>query len=86
MKYNRKQQSIEAVQWTGKNLEEIIEFSDGHLMPIARQLNYELKLKVLLSGSDNYITPAINDFIIKTESGYFSKSDPSIFNEEYELA
>lgn len=40
-KYNRRAVEVQAVQWTGKNLDELIEFLGDALGPIERRIDYK---------------------------------------------
>jgi len=81
MKYKSKPKVIDAIQWTGKNLEEIINFVGESLMPIERRMDYDLKIKTLegVHTADRF------DYIIKGIKGEFYPCKPDIFELSYEL-
>ena len=91
MKYRKKPVVIEAVQWTGLNLEEVKSF-------VGKSLQYDI-IDTALEVSKG--TPHINmiiktlegdhicskgDFIIKGVHGEFYPCKPDIFEKTYELA
>lgn len=80
MKFISKPKIIEAVQWTGKNLEEISSFVGDSLMPIERRPDYDLKIKTLegVMIADKF------DFILKGIKGEFYPCKPDIFEASYE--
>lgn len=82
MKYRNKPKVIDAIQWTGKNLEEISNFVGDSLMPIERRPDYDLHIKTLegIHRADKY------DWIIKGIKGEFYACKPDIFELTYEIA
>lgn len=89
MKFRKKPVVIEAVQWTGDNLEEVIAFSGLH--PSAYKWTWEeyvqyvkqhgLKIFTLEGRMD----ASIGDWIIKGVNGEFYPCKPDIFEATYEL-
>lgn len=81
-KYRTKTVIKEALQWTGKNIDEIQTFVGDSLMPIERRHDYDLKIKTLegVFIVDRY------DFIIKGLKGEFYSCKPDIFEMTYEPA
>lgn len=90
-KYIKKPVAIEAVEWTGENLFEVITFTDG---------KPELNLMVAKDGWDSYqrlvdmdglkiytlegvMRAAIGDFIIKGVKGELYPCKPDIFKQTY---
>lgn len=82
MKFRKKPVVVEAVQWTGKNLEEISSFVGDSLMPIERRPDYDLQIKTLegIHKADRF------DWIIKGIKGEFYPCKPDIFEATYEPA
>ena len=94
MKYRKKPVVIDAIQWTGENLRQIIAFTDGP--PETRTIHagmmweqYEalvakngLKL-VTLEGA---MLAAPGDWIIRGVAGEFYPCKPDIFAATYEVA
>lgn len=89
MKYRKKPVVIEAIQWTGSNLDEIINFCEG-------SATYE----GMASGSGSIVietlesnkevgtrhSASIGDFIIKGVKEEFYPCKPDIFEATYETA
>ena len=89
MKYRKKPVVVEAIRWTGDNLEEIKAF-------VGRRLEYwyndaawevqkgpvtiEMKIKTL--EGDNYVS--IGDYIIRGVAGEYYPCKPDIFEKTYE--
>lgn len=88
MKYRKKPVVIEAIQWTGSNLREIIDFTGLH--PSAHKWSWEEYERVVqteglkiftLEGS---LMASIGDFIIKGVKGEVYPCKPDIFEQTYE--
>ncbi len=85
MKVRKKPVEVDAIQWTGKNLEEIFAFcGPQNLGPIERRPDYKLKVKTLESGG-GYHEADTYDWIIKGVKGEFYPCKPDIFAETYEI-
>ncbi|CAM0076263.1 hypothetical protein VPHK391_0073 [Vibrio phage K391] len=93
IKATKKPVTIEAIQWTGENLEELINFtgkSDGfdEWFPTwddyeKHVANEEYTFKVIaLEGS---MTAHVGDYIIKGVQGEFYPCKPEIFNATYNI-
>jgi len=83
-KFRKRPVCIEAVQWTGKNLEEILQFCGSeNIGPIERRLDYKLRIKTLESGQGYHEADHL-DWIIKGVKGEFYPCKPDIFQETYE--
>lgn len=80
MKYRSKQVIKEAIQWTGKNVDEVFNFVGSSLEPIERRPDYDLKIKTL----EGVMKVNINDFIIKGLKGEFYPCRADIFEASYE--
>lgn len=78
MKYKKKPVVIEAVQWTGKNLDEINRFADNSTL--VRYLDNELCIYTL----EGVMTASIGDYIIKGIEGEFHPCKPDIFEKTYD--
>ena len=91
MKYRKKPADVEAIQWTGHNLEEIKDF-------VGEQLEYEINDSAWQVGKGvPYVTMRIKalegvmdaskgDYIIKGVNGEFYPCKPDIFEKTYEVA
>ena len=94
MKFRKKPVVIEAVQWTGENLREIIAFTDGP--PITRSHHAGMMweqyeelvardgLIIFTLEGQHVATPG--DWIIKGVKGEFYPCKPDIFAATYEPA
>lgn len=82
MKYRKKPVIIEAVQWSGNNLNEILDFMKD------KQPNYyeddEQKLLTIQTLEGNMIA-SVGDYIIKGVQGEFYPCKPDIFKKTYEV-
>lgn len=92
MKYRKKSVEIEAIQWTGKNLFDVITFTDK---------KPDLNLMVAQDGWDNYkrlveeeglkiytlegvMNASVGDFIIRGVQGELYPCKPDIFTQTYD--
>lgn len=75
--YIKKPVKIDAVQWTGDNVEEIKEF----VTPIAEYLEDENVIIIHTLEGDMEVK--VNDYIIKGVKGEFYPCKPDIFEETY---
>lgn len=74
--YIEKPREIKAIQWTGKNKKEVLEFC-----PVAH-VSYNNVLTMLVSEGPSRLLEG--DYIIKKESGSYTYSRPNVFNIKYE--
>lgn len=96
MRYKKKPIVIEAMQWTGDNLEDIISFTGLHPSAKRWTLNkyekivwneYEKVVKkdgLKIFTLEGKMNAEINDFIIKGDKGEFYPCKPDIFEATYE--
>lgn len=87
-KYRKKPVEVEVIQWTGKNLREVIDFAGQH--PSAQQWTWEeyerqveekgLKIFTL----EGPMMASVGDYIIKGVKGEFYPCKPDIFKATYE--
>lgn len=88
MKYRKKPVVIEAVQWNGKNLAEILLFTGIH--PSADHWTHERFEEVVKKDGlkiftlEGKMSANINDWIIKGVKGEFYPCKPDIFDATYE--
>ena len=88
-KYRKKPVIVEAIQWTGDNLREVIDFTGLH--PSARKWTWEEFEEVVKKKGLKIFTlegvkkASIGDYIIKGIEGEFYPCKPSIFKKTYEL-
>lgn len=78
-KYRKKPVEIEAVQWTGSNVDEIKEFV-GKALDFG-YIDGSFKIATL----EGTMTASRGDFIIKGVQGEFYPCKPDIFEQTYEL-
>ena len=87
-KFRKKPVVIEAIQWTGKNLKEIIDFTG--LNESAQKWSWEEYEKVVLEDGfkiftlEGTMSADIGDFIIQGVQGEFYPCKPDIFEQTYE--
>lgn len=90
MKYRKKPVVIEAIQWTGLNLEEIKAFAGGSLIYDILDTAWEvgkgrphvfIKIKTL----EGDMTASEGDYIIRGVSGELYPCKPDIFKKTYEV-
>jgi hypothetical protein len=78
MKYRKKPVVIEAIQFTGKNDAEIMEFC-----PVARDpVDYKPNLIILTLEGEMLVS--VGDWVIKGVAGEFYPCKPYVFEETYE--
>lgn len=89
MKYRKKPVVVEAVQWTGLNLEEIKKFVGGALTYIINDTAWEVGkgkphvyMKIRTLEGDMEVSK--KDFIIKGVNGEFYPCKPDIFQKTYD--
>ena len=83
-KYRTKPCEIEAVQWNGDNLDEIIQFADKKNLMVKFKQNAkapELKIKTL----EGDMEASVNDYIIRGLRGEYYPCKPDVFEKKYEL-
>ena len=75
MKYIKKPVEVEAVQWNGKNAEEVLEFTNH----AAKVKNGKMQISTL----EGTMTASAGDYIVKGVKGEFYPCKPDIFRETY---
>ena len=75
--YRKKPVVVSAMQFTGENIEEVMEFVQGNAYMDSRGL--------IIQTLEGEHIASINDFIIKGVHGEFYPCKPDIFNKTYEL-
>ena len=77
-RYRKKPVVIEAVQWTGDNIDELFKLEDF-------KLNYTLVNGILgVYSLEGVMWASVGDYIIKGIKGEFYPCKPDIFKETYE--
>ena len=82
MKYRKKPVIIEAIQWNGYNLNEIIDFTG--LRPSAHKRLIKNDGLKIFTIEGKIMNADINDFIIKGIHGEFYPCKPDIFELTYD--
>jgi len=88
-KFRKKPVVIDAVQWTGENLEEIREFC-SNIIPTIQNMSYKKNKNerandlLGIPTMEGYMTASLNDWIIKGVEGEFYPCKPKIFEKTYE--
>ena len=78
-KYKTKPCVIEAIQWTGKNANEIAQFTQGKLIKGVFHNDFIIYTR----GDDMRVN--VGDYIIKGLNGKYYPCKPDIFKKKYEL-
>ena len=88
MKYRKKPVVIEAMQWDGKNLDEVIKFCSGDATyELMARGNAELVISTPEDGEGTARHVASRgDWIIRGVQGEFYPCKPEIFDATYEAA
>lgn len=86
--YRKKPVDIEAVQFTGENFQEILDFSNGIAK---RRIAYEGNEPIETNSIDiqtleGIMNASIGDYIIRGVEGEFYPCKPGIFEKTYELS
>lgn len=87
MKFKKKPVIIEAVQWTGENIAEIIEFVKGYVCFDTESNDGQTCQRELhINTLEGVMHASKGDWIIKGIQGEFYPCKPDIFEETYEPA
>lgn len=90
MKFKQKPVTVEAIQWTGKNYDELKKFTDGAVNIIYTNPNNAKDIRIGLDvGEDSYtreysIPIDLKDWIVKDVDGAFYACKEKIFDLIYE--
>lgn len=77
MKYRKKPVEIEAIQWNGSNLEELVGFVGAKTIEMIGKTPYIKTLEGKMMVSEG-------DYVIKSVEGEFYPCKPNIFEQTYE--
>lgn len=89
MKYRKKPVVIEAVQWTGKNLKEIMTFLESEFSYAEQQsyytnkFNYDLK-DLYITTPEGKVKASEGDYIVKGVNGEYYPCKPDIFKKTHQ--
>ena len=75
---------IEAVEWTGKNVNEILEFTKSKDNLFFREIPGSFMTRMFIRTLEGDMQAHIGDFIIKGIKGEFYPCKPDIFHLTYE--
>ena len=78
MKYKKKPVVIDAIQWTGNNIQEILDFTFSTGIYVYKDS------PIYISTLEGTMKVSINDWIIKGVNGEFYPCKPDIFEATYE--
>lgn len=79
MKYRKKPVTIEAIQWTGKNKEEIEVF-------VANDRNVDVyNNSIIIHTLEGDMNASVGDYIIRGVKGEYYPCKPDIFMDTYDL-
>lgn len=89
MKYKKKPVVIEAIQWTGKNLEEVKVFAGDSLKYDIHDAAWQVGkgapiVNMKIHTLEGVMDIAIGDFIIRGVKGEYYPCKPDIFEQTYE--
>lgn len=76
-KYKTKPCEIEAIQWTGKNIIEILDWGQGKIL-------WDDMDNLYIDTLEGRMQASINDYIIKGLRGEFYPCKPDVFEKKYE--
>lgn len=79
-KYKKKPVVIEAIQYTGANVQEIIDFTEGKAFKNGGKSDY-----MTIPTLEGDHTATAGDFIIKGIKGEFYPCKPDVFEGSYDL-
>lgn len=82
--YRKKPVEIEAVQWTGLNVNEILEFTKSRDNLYFQEIPQSNLTRMFVRTLEGDMQAHINDFIIKGIKGEFYPCKPDIFHLTYE--
>lgn len=83
-KYIKKPVEIEACQFTGDNIDEIIEFTNGKAKYVAERHPYGARYCIIPTLEGEF-KAVLGDYIIKGVQGEFYSCKPWIFDMSYQL-
>ena len=82
MKFRTKPCEIEAVQWEGDNLDEIVKFTNGLEKHIIRVEG--LEPVIFISTLEGDMKASVGDYIIRGLRGEYYPCKPDVFQKKYE--
>jgi hypothetical protein len=86
MKYKKKPVIIEAIQYNGENIRDIVKFIGGGTTETEEMINGRWVKSISINTLEGTMKATNGDYIIKGVKGEFYPCKPDIFSETYELA
>ncbi len=83
-KYRKRPLEIEAIQWLGKNFDEINEFTNGEFEKFGNFGNFDYALILWRNKLDGMMKVYPFDWIIKGINGEFYPCNEDVFKKTYE--
>ena len=83
MNYRKKEVIIQAVKWTGNNLEEVL-FLDAPEVKRMFTTEVDGEIRLRIATLEGVMIASIGDYIIKGVKGELYPCKPDIFTETYE--
>lgn len=87
-KYKKRPVVVEAIQWDGKNIEEVKEFvaEDKFIIsPFSNKITGQVENMLLVKTLEGEMIASPGDFIIKGIEGEFYPCSPDVFEKTYEI-
>ena len=90
MKYRKKPVVIEAIKWTGLNVEECKQFTHDKAEYIYYDAGYkagatQLAVDIIIHTLEGDMKVSVGDYIIKGVDGEYYPCKPDIFDKTYEV-
>lgn len=79
MKYRKKPAVIDAIEWTGSNVDEVVEFMKSSYSSI-----FDSNQNLTIYTLEGDMKANVGDFIIRGVDGEYYPCKPEIFNKTYE--
>lgn len=79
MRYRKRPIEVEAVRWTGENIAEIADFTDGHRSVVYDHSSHSL----FATTSEGQRRCASGDWLVKLDDGYYPFTDEA-FRADFE--
>ncbi len=86
MRFRKKPVVIEAIQWTGKNLDVVVRFAGHDKLVQLRDVHDKPTGQLVIETLEGDHIASVGDWIIKGIEGEFYQCKPDIFEQTYELA
>lgn len=84
MKYRKKPVVIEAIQWTGENVDEVNTFVENECFFSTESGESYMDVALTIFTLEGFMKASVGDYIIKGVQGEFYPCKPDIFEATYE--